>query len=200
MRSTVRGVYSILYQDLADPQIDADLARAGEMARSFAESYKGRVARLSAAELADAFRRQEEITTVGYKPLGYASLAFSAQTQDNQRQALLSRVREATTVPSNQMVFFDVELKALPEERFDALLRAPELAGYRHHLGTLRTFAPHTLSEPEERLMAQMRLTGAPAWSQLYTEVTSSLRFPVEVGGNKVAARTGPSGCWRGWG
>jgi len=174
-----------LYQQLSDPQIDAALARAAAMAQSFSGSYRGKVAQLSPADLVEALRAQEEITTVGYKPLGYASLAFAAQTQDAQRQSLLSRVREATTNLSNQMVFFDVELKALPQERFDLLFQAPELVDYRHHLETLRAFAPHTLSEPEERLLAQMRLTGASAWSQLYTEVTSSLRFPVEVDGQR---------------
>ena len=31
--------------------------------------------------------------------------------------------------------------------------------------------------------MARMRPIGASAWSQLYTEITSSIRFPVEVDG-----------------
>ncbi|MGI5836204.1 MAG: M3 family oligoendopeptidase [Chloroflexota bacterium] len=179
----IRWKLDDLYHDPTDPQIDVDLTRAEEMARSFAASYRGKVAQLSPSALAEAFRQQEQITTIGYKPLGYASLAFAAQTQDNQRQALLSKVREATTEISNLMVFFDVELKTLPQQQFDALIAAPELATYRHHLETLRAFAPHTLSEPEERLMARMRLTGASAWSQLYTEITSSLRFPVEVDG-----------------
>ncbi|HEX2988574.1 MAG TPA: M3 family oligoendopeptidase [Chloroflexota bacterium] len=172
-----------LYLAPDDPQIDVDLSRAREMADSFSQRYRGKVADLDPAALLGALRELEEIITVGYKPMGYASLAFAAQTQDQSRQALVSRVREVTTDVSNRLVFFDVELKTMPEERFAPLAEAPELAGYRHHLETLRAFAPHTLSEPEERLFARMRLTGASAWSQLYTEVTSGLRFRVEVDG-----------------
>lgn len=174
-----------LYADPADPRIEADLAAVAEKAQSFADSYRGQVATLAPIDLLGALRQLEEITTLAYKPMGYASLAFAAQTQDPQRQALIARVREATTGVSNRLVFFDVELKAATDEQFGRLVAAPELAGYRHHLETLRTFAPHTLSEPEERLLAQMRLTGASAWSQLYTEITSGLRFPVEVDGEK---------------
>ncbi len=174
-----------LYQGPTDPQIEADLTSVGERALAFAGRYRGRVAGLAPGELLEALRQVEEIETLQYKPLGFASLAFAAQTQDPQRQALIVRVREAATAVSNQMVFFDVELKTASEEQFARFVGAPELAGYRHYLETLRSFAPHTLSEPEERLFAQMRLTGASAWSQLYTEMTSSLLFPLEVKGEQ---------------
>ncbi len=174
-----------LYQGPVDPQIEADLAVVDERARAFADQYRGKVTGLTPAQLLEALGRLEGIETLQYKPLGYASLAFAARTQDPQRQALIARVREWATRVSNRLVFFDVELKTAGEEEFGRFLAAPELAGYRHHLQTLRVFAPHTLSEPEERLFAQMRLTGAPAWSQLYTEVASSLLFPVEVDGEQ---------------
>ena len=172
-----------LYLSPSDPQIEADLSRAAEMADAFAETYRGRIALMAPSELLEALRQLEEITTIAYKPAGYASLAFAAQTQDPRLQALVVKTRESTTQIFNRMIFFDVELKRLDEGTFSRLARAPELATYRHHLESLRVFAPHTLSEPEERIVAQMRLTGASAWSQLYTEVTSSLRFPVEVDG-----------------
>lgn len=172
-----------LYLSPSDSQMEADLSRAAEMADAFAETYRGRIASMAPSQLLDAFRQLEEITTVAYKPAGYASLAFAAQTQDPRLQALVVKTREATTQIFNRMIFFDVELKRLDDETFGRLVKAPELAAYRHHLESLRTFSPHTLSEPEERIVAQMRLTGTSAWSQLYTEVTSSLRFPVQVDG-----------------
>lgn len=174
---------SDLYLDPTDPGIEADLSSVGRMAESFADRYRGRVAGMDPPALLEALRQLEEITTLAYRPLGYASLAFAAQTQDPRRQSLLARVREVTTEVFNKLVFFDVELKTVSDQIFAHIISAPELVGYRHHLETLRAFAPHTLSEPEERLFAQMRLTGASAWSQLYTEITSSFRFSVDVDG-----------------
>ncbi|MHB8991517.1 MAG: M3 family oligoendopeptidase [Chloroflexota bacterium] len=176
---------SDLYQGPTDPRIETDLASVGGKAQAFSDRYRGKVAGLSPAGLLEALRQLEEIHTLLYKPLGYASLAFAAQTRDPQRQALIARSREAATEVSNRLVFFDVELKAAGDEQFNGFLDAPVLADYRHHLRQLRAFAPHTLSEPEERMFAQMRLTGASAWSQLYTEITSSLLFPVEVDGRQ---------------
>ncbi|HEX9016525.1 MAG TPA: M3 family oligoendopeptidase [Chloroflexota bacterium] len=174
-----------LYLGPEDPGIDADLARAGQMARDFAAAYRGRIAALAPEELLEALRREEAITTVAYKPSGYASLAFSAQTQDPKLQALVVKTREALTKISNETIFFDVELKRMDDAGFARFVDAPELATYRHHLLNLRAFAPHTLSEAEEKVVAEMRLTGSSAWSQLYTEITSSLRFPVVVEGEE---------------
>ena len=179
----VRWNLGDLYASPADPQIQADLDRSRQMALDFASRYRGRVASLGPEQLLGALRELEEIYTIGYKPQGYAFLAFSAQTQDPQLKDLLSRVREASTQTFNELIFFEVELKAMAEEAFAKLLAAPELANYHHYLRQQRAFAPHTLSEPEERLFSQLRLTGASAWSQLYTEITSSLRFPIEVDG-----------------
>lgn len=183
MDADVRWNLADLYASPTDPQLQADLDRSHQLALAFASRYRGRVASLSPAELLSALQEIESIYTLGYKPQGYAFLAFSAQTQDPQLRDLLSRVREASTQTFNELVFFEVELKAMPEEAFQRFLAAPELANYHHYLRQQRAFAPHTLSEPEERLLSQLRLTGAAAWSQLYTEITSALRFPIEVKG-----------------
>ncbi|MBI4321831.1 MAG: M3 family oligoendopeptidase [Chloroflexi bacterium] len=174
---------SDLYNDPADPQVEADMAEARQMADDFATKYRGRVASLSADEMLAALRELERIYTLGHKPPSFASLAFSVETQSPELQNLVSRTRVEWTQALNTIVFFDVELKAAKDEEFARLLSDPKLADYYHYLKLLRAFAPHTLSEAEERLFAQMRLTGAAAWSQLYTEIASGLRFPIEIGG-----------------
>lgn len=172
-----------LYNGPADRGIDSDLAQARKLAEEFAARYRGKVASLAPSELLAALKQLEQLYTIGHKPASFASLAFSADTQNPQLQALVSRTREETTLIFNNLVFFDVELKTAKDEEFARFLAAPELAEYHHYLSLVRAFAAHTLSEPEERLFAQMRLTGAAAWSQLYTEITSNLRFPMQIGG-----------------
>lgn len=172
-----------LYASATDPQIEADLAETRRLAEDFAAKYRGKVASLMPDEMLAALKQVEQMYTIGYKAPGFAFLAFSADTQSPELQSLVSRTREETTQIFNMLVFFDVELKAAKDEEFARFLAAPQLADYHHYLRVLRTFAPHTLSEAEERLFAQMRLTGASAWSQLYTEITSNLRFPIEVDG-----------------
>lgn len=172
-----------LYQSPDDPAIAADLARLRAAAGAFATRYHGRVATLTPAELREAIVALEELYQDLSKVRTYAGLRFAGNTLDAANQALVASVREAATNVHTELLFFDLELRRAPEERIAALRDAPELAGYGHYLHVLRSFAPHTLSEPEERILTQLNQTGPAAWSQLYSEVTSALRFPVAVDG-----------------
>jgi oligoendopeptidase F len=174
-----------LYASASDARIGDDLGRSRTLAEAFAKAYRGRVGQLSPAQLLQALREYEVVMDVGYRPQLYASLVSSAQTEDEKAQALVNRTREATTDAFNRIRFFDVEVKRLPPAAFDALAAAPELAAYRHFLLNLRRFAPHTLSEAEERLAERKNLTGRAAFDQLYTEVSSRIRIPLELEGKK---------------
>ncbi len=171
------------YASPDDPKLTEDLGRSQAVAEAFAAAYRGKVGALSPAQLAKALGEAEAFLQLNYRPSIYASLLFAGQTQDEKAQALLDRVRQAGTEAMNAVKFFDIELKQLSDDAFAALLRAPELASYRHHLLALRRFAPFTLSEAEEKLAEVKSLTGRSAFVQLYTEVSSRLRVPVEVDG-----------------
>jgi oligoendopeptidase F len=185
MTDALRWDLSDLYPSTDSSRISDDLGRARSLADDLAKKYRGRVALLSPAELLAALQQFEQLMDVGYRPSMYASLVFAGQTNDEAAQALMNRTRQATTESFNEVRFFDVELKKLPADAFERLLAAPELAAYRHYLNAMRRFAPHTLSEAEEKLSEVKNLTGRAAFSQLYTEVSGRLRIPLEVEGEK---------------
>ena len=176
---------SPLYRGPDDPVLEADLVAAAAEADALAAAHREKVATLDAPGLAAALTRLERFLVGTYRPSLYAQLAYSTATDDPKLQALVARVRERTTDIMNRTTFFDVELKRAPEPTFAAWLAAPELAPYAHHLRRARRQAPHTLSEPEERIGALKSLTGAQAWMQLYTELTSGFSFSIEVGGER---------------
>jgi oligoendopeptidase F len=128
-------------------------------------------------------REYEKLLEHAYRPQMYASLTFSEQTQDEVAQALLNRTRQVTAETLNKVRFLDVELKTVPDEVFKRFLEAPELVSYVHHLAAARRFAPHTLSEAEEKLSEMKNLTGRAAFSQLYTEVCSRIRITLDING-----------------
>jgi oligoendopeptidase F len=174
-----------LYASPADVRLRDDLGRARSEGDAFAQKYRGKVAGMSAPALAEALRAYEALVDLAYRPQLYASLLFSCQTDDEPAQALMAQTREATTDAFNRVRFFDVELKTLPQPAFDQLLAAPALMPYRHYLAALRRFAPHTLSEAEERLAERKNLTGRAAFDQLFTEVSARIRIPWEEDGIK---------------
>lgn len=180
---TLRWDLSDLYAGPSDPRIDADLEQLSSEASDFRLRFHGRVVDLAPRALHDALAESEALASRLYRLSGYASLIFSADTESEANKTLYERLRSEGTAIGNLLQFFDVELKAMPAERFHPLLEAPELVSYRYHLHNLRKFAPHTLSEPEERVAAIKDITGAQAWGQLYTEVSAGMRIPMTLEG-----------------
>ena len=85
----VRWDLSHLYASPDDPALEADLDDMLEDARRFAADYRGRVAELDAAALAEAVDRLETLQESGGRAGSYAGLLFAADTADPRHGALL---------------------------------------------------------------------------------------------------------------
>jgi oligoendopeptidase F len=179
----VRWDLSDLYPEPAAPAIERDLDAAEAAAKAFAERYRGRVASLSAAELAAAVDALEALLEPPGRAGAYASLRFAADTAKPANGALLQRVQERGSAVQNAVVFFQLEWVAVDETRAAALLAEPALARRRHLLASMRRYRPHVLSEPEERLLEELANTGERAWSRLFDEILAAARFSVRVDG-----------------
>ena len=171
---------SSLYAGHADPRIDGDLDAARRTAEAFAERHRGRVADLDAPALAAAISAYEALDQQARRPGFYAHLLFAADTQDEAARRLVDRTREAAVGIANVLTFFELELKAIPDDAFARLVGHPGLAERRHWLELLRLRRPYTLSELEERVVNQKNLTGRGALVQLFDELSGSLRFRVD--------------------
>src|SRR4051795_12339091 len=159
------------------------LAKADELAATFAERYQGKVAELDADGLLEAMNTFVEMYEEVDRGASYAYLRFSTDTADPERGALLQLVQERGTAIETKVLFFELEWAAVADEQADALLAADGLDFARHYLEKARRYRPHLLSEPEERLMAEKSVTGRGAWTRLFSEVTSAItvRLPEEA-------------------
>ena len=181
---TVRWDLSPLYASPDDPALAADLASALDDAKSFSERFHGRIAELSAAELAAATGELEAINERVERVGAFAYLRFATDTADPARGALLQTVEERSTAIATELLFVELEWAAVPDERAAELLADPALARWRHFLEAARRFRPHLLSEPEEKVIAEKSVTGRAAWSRLFTQVTDAIS--VELDGQAV--------------
>jgi oligoendopeptidase F len=158
-------------KDGVERRLDEALARA----QAFAVRYAGKLGELDTAGLREAM---DELAGI-YELIGrggyYAALRFSTDTADPANGALLQRVQEQETAIQTTLLFFELEWAALPEERAEELLAGEGLDFCRHHLGNVRRYREHLLSEPEERILAEKSLTGASAWTRLFEELTSAI-------------------------
>jgi oligoendopeptidase F len=151
------------------------LGEARDRAAEFAQRHRGQVAELGADGLADAMHELGAIFDLTGRAGSYAMLSFTLDTTDPARGALIQKARELGAAIETQLLFFDLEWNQLPDERAEELLAADELAFCRHHLRNLRRYRPHQLSEPEERVLTELDVTGSSAFRRLYTEQLSSI-------------------------
>lgn len=178
----VRWDLSDLYAGPDDPRIEADLERGLAAAREFAARVRGRVAALGAAELTATVDALEALQEPVARAGAYAGLLFAADTASPRHGALLQHVQERATAIHNELLFFELEWVAVPQARADALLADPALARRRHFLAAARRYRPHVLSEPEEKILAETANTGRNAFSRLFDEQLSAMRFRVREG------------------
>jgi oligoendopeptidase F len=111
----------------------------------------------------------------------YSYLWFASDTQDQESLAFRGRVDDLITDVQNRTLFFDLWWKALDDEPAARLLAASGDNAY--YLESMRLFKPHTLSEPEEKIINLKDVNGGRALKTIYDMLTSELTFKLEVDG-----------------
>jgi oligoendopeptidase F len=173
---------------LAGGGVDDLLERADELTGAI-EAYRGRVGGLDADGLAGLFTLVADLEDVLGRVGSYAGLRLAGDMADPDNGALVARVQEHAAVLAGRLVFVELEWAAVDDERADALLGDDRLAFCAHHLANLRRYRPHLLGEPEERVLAETSVSGAPAWVRLFDELTSAVE--VRLAGAAAAAAGG---------
>jgi oligoendopeptidase F len=164
-----------LVDGLGGDGVERLLTEARDRAAAFAERYRGRLGELDSESLADAMRELGEIQDLGGRAGSYAMLDFTLDTTDPARGARVQEARELGAAIETHLLFFELEWNQLPDERAEELLQGDGLDFCRHHLRTLRRYLPHQLSEPEERVVTELDVTGSSAFRRLFTEQVSAL-------------------------
>lgn len=174
---------ALLYPAPDSPELEADLGSFDKLAADFRSSYFEKVAELDNANLLAAIREYESLQNRMAKPFCYAHLLFAADSGNEVFRALSQRCSELGSRLSQQLLFFDLELMELEDDRFESFRSYPEAANYLHFLEGIRKFRPHTLKENEERLLTRKDLTGVRAFTKLFDELSASFSYSMEVDG-----------------
>jgi oligoendopeptidase F len=156
----------------------------GGLDRKVAKAEKSRrllSPRISAAAFLKLIRQLEEIRSLARRLAAYAELHFCEDTQNPAAQTKLANTEQQMAEIENRLLFFSTWWKALPAAPAHRLLA---LSGpYRYYLEQIRRMAPHTLSEPEEKVINLKNATGARALSTLYQAITNRYMFDLEIDG-----------------
>lgn len=168
-----------------DPTKEFDSMLSGlEAAVSQIEAARPTLAPSISGQNLQALLKLSEKFARGSSELGaYAYLWFSENTKDAEARSFKARVEERLTALSNRLLFFDLWWQSVDDANAARLMG--DAGDLRYHLETIRRFKPHTLSEPEEKIVHLKNVTGRSAVHTFYDVVTNGLTFTLTVSGKK---------------
>ncbi|MDE1152934.1 MAG: M3 family oligoendopeptidase [Micavibrio sp.] len=141
--------------------------------RDFQSRYKGRVKKLTGAQLGDAVAAFEKISEAEARIHVYAQLHQSVDaTKAGWAQDVSAQLKQAR----EPLTFFTLEINKLAEDDLLGKIAAPNLAAYGPWIGQVRSMKDHQLAEPAEKYQAQMSVVTEEAWRRLYDQMRTDLR------------------------
>ena len=170
-----------LYPGFNTPELESAYDNIEEQVTSFEGLRSNLTPDMPADRFLDVVRASEEMTRVAHRLYSFAGLSFSADTQDQVAQSAQARVQQFLAEMENRTLFFSLWWKDLDDKDAQRLMDAS--GDYRYYLEEMRHFKPHTLSEPEEKVINLKNVTGSQALVTLYSSITNRYAFKVEVEG-----------------
>ena len=169
----------ILYTGFDDPKYSEDtnlLTREIEALNALAGSIAG----MDEATLVSEYVAiSERLNLLASKVGIFASLNYSANTKNTEAASALGRLMgmlSATAAPSTKISQAIAQISDLNA----IIAESPALEEYRYMLNNIQRDSKHLLSDKEEALFAKMNISGAGAWSDLHSSLTSSVTATVD--------------------
>ncbi len=174
-----------LYAGMDSPAFADDLAHALSECRAFNEKWQGKLALLVAApdaskNLGEALKAYEAMEDLLGRIMSYAGLVYAGDTTDVVRAKFYGDTQEKITKASTDLLFFTLELNRLDDALLDAAMAVLPLSHWKPFLDDIRKERPHQLEDRLEQLFHEKSVTSRSAWTRLFDETISSLRFHVE--------------------
>jgi oligoendopeptidase F len=145
--------------------------------------------KITSAEFMALVQQVEEIsqllTRIGY----FAGLWYTEDTQNQAAQNFQARVDQFSAEIQNRILFFSLWWKSLDNDTAAPLMKAA--GDYTYWLEEMRNFKPHTLSEPEEKIINIKDVTGFNAVNTIYDTITNRYVFKLSVGGEDMELTRG---------
>jgi oligoendopeptidase F len=174
-----------LYDGMDSVNFAADLERAEQEAKLFAEAYRGKIAEIAAKPdagetLAVAVKAYESLQDLIGRIMAYASLLYASDTSNPAIAKFYGDAQERVTALAGDLLFFELELNRADDSKLTGAMAAPALGHYRPWLEDIRKEKPHQLADDLERLFLDKSVSAAAAWNRLFDDTMAALRFDFE--------------------
>ncbi len=178
---------SILYDSFEDGRYARDLASLSDAAEKLSALAK-RSDVLTGKELCREYIIiNEKISDLSSKLAIYANLTASADTSNFEAVSNMGRVMSVLSGTAAPTASLKRRIAALPE--LEAVIASDQLLSeHKYLLENIKRDFKYLLSDGEETLFAKMDISGATAWSDLQSSLTSNLK--VDYNGEEITLST----------
>ncbi|MBM2852948.1 MAG: oligoendopeptidase [Candidatus Nitrosotenuis sp.] len=115
---------------------------------------------------------------------GYSSLLYAADTQSDEATSLVTKMAKLGSEIDNKTLFFDLWWKRKVDEK-NAVRLMKDSGNLKEYLRHKRLLAKYSLSEPEEKIINTLDVTGSTALVKLYDKITNAFEYVITVNGKK---------------
>ena len=172
-----------LFPAIDSPELESGFTQLEALVTEFEKIRPELKDVISTGRFLEIIHLDEQATKLAYKINAFTSLSFAQDTQDQSAQTLVARVDQFMAELGNRSMFFSLWWKDLPDEAARRLMAAS--GDYRYWLEEMRHFKPHTLSEPEEKILNLKNVTGFSALTNLYDLMTNRYTFKLTIDGEE---------------
>lgn len=170
-----------LFTGFDSPELNAAFDNVEEQVTSFEGARSKLKSDIDAETFLDVVRASEAMSKIVNRIYAFAGLSFAEDTQNQGAQSLMGRVQQFAAEMQNRILFFSLWWKDVDDENAERLMSAS--GDYRYYLEEMRHFKPHTLTEPEEKVVNLKDVTGVGALETLYDAITNRYVFKLKVNG-----------------
>ena len=176
---------SDFYEGTQDQQVEGDMESLLKKAKVFRDIVKGNLknSSLTSKELLEWYKEYETISEGLFYLDSYSQLLYSINTLDDNVKSFAAKIDDYKVKVQENLLFFDLELNEISDNKYNEFLESPELKNYRHAIMVNRLKKPHQLSEEEEQIILMKDITGHNGFLKLYSELKGSFSFDFEIDG-----------------
>src|ERR671912_401033 len=137
--------------------------------------------KISATDFEKLLQLIEDISEKVNVASGYANLRYSADTSSNEAASLVTKMEIMRSNITNRLMFFDLWFKKDIDEENAQRLIDSMASVYREYLKHKRLLAKYTLTEPEEKIISTLEVTGPNALVKIYDRMANGFEYLMVV-------------------
>lgn len=162
-----------LYKSTKDVKIEADKKIITIKTDLFVKKYKGKIIKAKQDFVLQAIKDLEFIKSIVGRLSGYAYLMHSTMSNDAKISSFYQSVREFNTDISNKLIWFELEIQKIDNNKIIKIINSPNFKNYKHYLNEILISKPYVLDEEKEILLSKTNQSGISAFVRLYDEFST---------------------------